>query len=200
MSGNRNKKQKLTPHTSSSTTPNNNNLTTDNNTRLEFNINTFSKQLKHKRITQRVGHGAAVYITAVLQYLTTELIDSAAIQAKKIHNNQIHSDNHNDIITITPEHIDTAIANDNELLHMINECKQYKQLQQNNNNNNDDIGSIAPNSIHITDSHINQHVNTNHTGSDTAATTTQHTLTALPLPKVSDIDRLKPLSHNESIT
>lgn len=151
-----NKKQKLnhynTNNVNTAVTNTNNDDFTNNNI-LSFNINDINKTLKTKRYTSRVGVGASVYLTAVLQYLTTEIIDLAAVQAKNKHSNNSSDEckNNDNTITITPDDIETAIQNDTELNRIITDIKSYKQSITSNNVNNDSLGDIASTSVYIRD-------------------------------------------------
>ena len=57
---------------------------------------------------ERIGAGAPVYLAAVLQYLTVELIDIAALKAKADKKSRI-----------TPRHIMLAIKSDAEISKLL---------------------------------------------------------------------------------
>jgi histone H2A len=71
---------------------------------LTFPVGRVAALLKAGRYASRVGKGAPVFITSVLEYLVSELVDIAGANAKEHHKKRL-----------TPRYITLAIRNDEEL-------------------------------------------------------------------------------------
>lgn len=75
---------------------------------LLFPIPKISKRLKYGNVAQRVSIKSPVYLAAVLEYLTAEVLELAGDAAKT-----------NLKLRISPSHIQHAIKNDAELEQLI---------------------------------------------------------------------------------
>ncbi|XP_005504728.1 histone H2A-beta, sperm [Columba livia] len=71
---------------------------------LQFPVGRIYGLLKRGNYTDRISLGAAIYLTAVLEYLTAEIIELAGNAAEE-----------NKKKRITPRHIQLAVRNDDEL-------------------------------------------------------------------------------------
>lgn len=75
---------------------------------LQLPVGRIHRILKHGNYAPRVGAGAAVYMTAALEYLAAEILELAAKAATE-----------NNKSRISPRHILLAIRNDDELNKML---------------------------------------------------------------------------------
>eukprot|EP01111_Echinosteliopsis_oligospora_P010872 TRINITY_DN345_c0_g1_i1.p1 TRINITY_DN345_c0_g1~~TRINITY_DN345_c0_g1_i1.p1 ORF type:complete len:149 (+),score=56.02 TRINITY_DN345_c0_g1_i1:92-538(+) len=78
---------------------------------LQFPVGRINNQLKKGRYSARIGAGAPVYLAAVLEYLSAEILELAG--------NASHDNNK---VRINPRHIQLAVRNDeelNKLLHNV---------------------------------------------------------------------------------
>ena len=84
--------------------------TRENKAGLNFNVGRIKRQMKEKKLAQRVGAMAPVYMTAVLEYLAAELLElagNATITAKKQR--------------ITPRAVFLAVKEDTELDQLLSD-------------------------------------------------------------------------------
>ncbi len=75
---------------------------------LQFSVARVARYLKKGKYATRLGAGAPIFLTAVLEYVTAEMLElagNAAIDNKKAR--------------ITPRHIQLAIRNDEELSKLV---------------------------------------------------------------------------------
>ncbi|XP_016451958.1 histone H2AX [Nicotiana tabacum] len=75
---------------------------------LQFPVGRVARFLKKGRYAQRVGSGSPVYLSAVLEYLTAELLELAGNAARDNKKNRI-----------VPRHIQLAVRNDEELSKLL---------------------------------------------------------------------------------
>ena len=71
---------------------------------LVFPVARCNRKFREGRYSQKLGVGAGVFIAAVLEYLTCEILELAGNAADE-HNKK----------TITPRHLQLALGNDDEL-------------------------------------------------------------------------------------
>ncbi|NXU87833.1 H2A protein, partial [Xiphorhynchus elegans] len=71
---------------------------------LQFPVGRVYRQLQRGNYADRIGFGAAVYLAAVIEYMTAELLEAAGIAAHE-----------NKKTRILPRHIVLAVRNDDDL-------------------------------------------------------------------------------------
>jgi len=71
---------------------------------LHFPVSRIAKYMKEGRFGNRLGKGAPIYLTAVLEYLSAEILELAGNTAKNHNKNRV-----------IPKYVQLAIKNDEEL-------------------------------------------------------------------------------------
>ena len=80
----------------------------------KFSIGKIARFCKSGRFAERIGAGAPIYIAAVLEYLTSEIVELAEHQLKA----EINKKGNKKKQRIAPRHVMLAIQNDPELAQL----------------------------------------------------------------------------------
>lgn len=75
---------------------------------LQFPVGRVARYLKKGNYARRIGAGAPVYLAAVLEYLTAEILELAGNAARDNKKNRV-----------VPKHIQLAVRNDEELNRLL---------------------------------------------------------------------------------
>ena len=78
---------------------------------LKFPVGRLGRYLRRDKYAERIGSGASVYLAAVLEYLSAEILELSGNAAKD-----------NKKTRIIPRHISLAIRNDDELNKLVGSC------------------------------------------------------------------------------
>uniref|UniRef100_F6W1T4 Histone H2A n=1 Tax=Equus caballus TaxID=9796 RepID=F6W1T4_HORSE len=81
---------------------------------LQFPVGRVHRLLRKGNYAERVGAGAPVYLAAVLEYLTAEILELAGNAARD-----------NKKTRIIPRHLQLAIRNDEELNKLLGKIRDY---------------------------------------------------------------------------
>ena len=82
----------------------------DEETKCKFSVGKIAKFCKQGRFCDRIGAGTPIYVAAVLEYLTAEIVELADHHLKQENNGKEKKKSR-----ITPRHIMLAIRSDPEL-------------------------------------------------------------------------------------
>ena len=96
-------------HTPTNTSSNSSRKTKSSRAGLTFPVSRVARMLRKGRYSDRLGIGAPVYLTAVMEYLTAEILELAGNAARD-----------NKKSRIIPRHIQLAVRNDEELGVLLN--------------------------------------------------------------------------------
>lgn len=83
----------------------------------KFSVGKVAKFCKQGKFAERIGAGAPIYLAAVLEYLTAEIVELAEHQLKADNQKKTQKKQR-----ITPRHIMLAIRNDAELTKLFSDA------------------------------------------------------------------------------